>query len=279
VSELLLRAGTWDAVTPESVGWRFLSFAVERLGAGERRAAETGGREVALVLLSGRARIEAEGEAWELGPREGVFTALPWTLYLPRDTGYAIEAAEPSEVAVCGALCDRRREPVLQRPEDVGIEIRGAGNATRQITNMLQPGFPAERILVCEVLTPAGNWSSYPPHKHDENRPGEEVALEETYYFRTPAPEAFAFQRLYSPERGLDLTATVGDGDLLLVPYGYHTTAAAHGCDLYYLNALAGDAYAMTASDDPALHWVRASWDGMERDPRVPLVTVDGRRS
>jgi 5-deoxy-glucuronate isomerase len=278
VSDLLLRRGTWREVTPASAGWRFLSFAVEELGDGERRPGETGEEEVALVLLSGRVRVEAEGASWELGPRAGVLEALPWTLYLPRDTAYTVEADGPSEIARCGALCETRREPILQRPEEAGIEVRGAGNATRQITNMLQPGFPADRLLVCEVLTPAGNWSSYPPHKHDENRGDEEVALEEVYYFRTAAPEAFAVQRLYSPRHGLDLTATVGDGDLLLVPYGYHTTAAAHGYDLYYLNALAGDAYAMTAADDPALDWVRESWATMEKDPRVPLVTADGRR-
>jgi 5-deoxy-glucuronate isomerase len=162
---------------------------------------------------------------------------------------------------------------VLQRPEEVDLEIRGAGNATRQINNMIQPGFPAERILVVEVLTPAGSWSSYPPHKHDEHDPPSEVALEEVYYFRAPAPEAFGVQRLYSPSRGVDVTETVRDGDLMLIPYGYHAFSAAPGYDFYYLNALAGDEHSMAASDDPGLAWVRASWKSMETDPRVPLVT------
>ncbi|HKH30535.1 MAG TPA: 5-deoxy-glucuronate isomerase, partial [Gaiellaceae bacterium] len=171
-----------------------------------------------------------------------------------------------------GARAEGRREPVLVRPEDVEVEVRGAGNATRQINHIVKPEFPAERLLVVEVFTPAGNWSSYPPHKHDEDSPPGEVVLEETYYFRTPAPEAFAVQRLYSPRHDLDVTETVRDGDVMLVPYGYHTTAAAHGYDLYYLNALAGDRRSMAAADDPALHWVRAAWDALAPDPRVPLV-------
>jgi 5-deoxy-glucuronate isomerase len=265
MSELLLQAG-FGPVTPESAGWRYLSFQV----VSGTFAADAGEEEVALVPLSGRARVEAEGDSWELGGRESVFGGMPWALYLPRDTAYRV--ATDGEVAVCGARCERRREPVLVRPEDVEVEVRGAGNATRQINHIVKPEFPAERLLVVEVFTPSGNWSSYPPHKHDEDHPPDEVVLEETYYFRTAEPEAFAVQRLYSPRHGLDLTATVRDGDLLLVPYGYHTTAAAHGYDLYYLNALAGDRRSMAAADDPALHWVRAAWAELEPDPRVPLV-------
>jgi 5-deoxy-glucuronate isomerase len=265
MTELLLRAG-FDPVTPDSAGWRHLSFRVE-VGA---FAAETGDEEVALVPLSGRVRVEADGQRWELGGRDSVFSGMPWALYFPRDTDYRVEGE--GEIAVCGARCEARREPVLIRPEEVEIEVRGAGNATRQINHILKPEFPAERLLVVEVFTPSGNWSSYPPHKHDEDRPPDEVVLEETYYFRTAAPEAFAVQRLYSPRHGLDLTETVRDGDLMLVPHGYHTTAAAHGYDLYYLNALAGDRRSMAAADDPELHWIRAAWAGLERDPRVPLV-------
>jgi 5-deoxy-glucuronate isomerase len=266
VSEFLLRGGEWEEVTPESAGWRYLSFGV-RAGA---FAAETGEVEIALVPLSGRVTVEAEAESWELAGRENVFAGMPSALYLPRDTAYRVEA--DGEVAICGARCERRREPVLIRPEDVEVEVRGAGNATRQINHILKPEFPAERLLVVEVFTPAGNWSSYPPHKHDEDRPPGEVVLEETYYFRTAKPEAFAVQRLYSPRHGLDITATVRDGDLMLVPYGYHMTAAAHGYDLYYLNALAGDRRSMAAADDPALAWIRAAWAELEPDPRVPLV-------
>jgi 5-deoxy-glucuronate isomerase len=264
MSELLLEAGTWEQVTPESAGWRHLSFAV-RSGS---FSAETGGDEIALVPLSGGGcRVSAEGESWELGGRANVFAGMPWALYLPRDTAYRVEG--DAEVAICGARCERRLEPVLVRPEDVEVEVRGAGNATRQINHIVKPEFPAERLLVVEVYTPSGNWSSYPPHKHDEDNPPGEVVLEETYYYRTGG---FALQRLYSPRHGLDLTATVHDGDLVLVPHGYHTTAAAHGYDLYYLNALAGDRRSMASADDPELAWIRAAWAGQATDPRVPLV-------
>jgi 5-deoxy-glucuronate isomerase len=269
LSEYLLTAGAWEQVTPESAGWRYLYFGV-REGAFE---SQTGEAEIAIVPLSGRCRVEADGTTWELGDRESVFAGMPWALYLPRDTAYRVEPLGPLEVAICGARCDRRLEPVLVRPDEVEIEVRGAGNATRQINHIVKPEFPAERLLVVEVFTPAGNWSSYPPHKHDEDRPPGEVVLEETYYYRTARPEAFAVQRLYSPEHGVDETVTVRDGDLMLVPFGYHTTAAAHGYDLYYLNALAGDRRSMAAADDPELAWVRPAWENLAPDPRVPLVT------
>jgi 5-deoxy-glucuronate isomerase len=269
--ELLLKAGAWEQVTPESAGWRYLFFGV-RSGS---FASETGECEVALVSLGGRCSVECDGGAWELGGRRNVFAGMPSALYVPRDTEYRVEALGPLELAICGARCEQRREPVLVRPEDVEVEVRGAGNATRQINHIVTPDFQAERLLVVEVFTPSGNWSSYPPHKHDEDRPPGEVVLEETYYYRTARPEAFAFQRLYSPRRGVDVTVTVHDGDLMLVPWGYHTTAAAHGYDLYYLNALAGDRRSMAASDDPDLAWIRSAWAELEPDPRVPLVTVE----
>jgi 5-deoxy-glucuronate isomerase len=263
LSELLLRAGAWEQVTPETAGWSHLYFGV-RSGS---FASATGEVEVALVPLAGRCTVDAGGVHYELGGRTSVFAGMPWALYLPRDTDYRVEAE--GEVAICGARCERRREAVLIRPEDVEIEVRGAGNATRQINHIVKPEFPAERLLVVEVFTPSGNWSSYPPHKHDEDHPPGEVVLEETYYFKT---DGFAVQRLYSPRHGLDVTETVRDGDLMLVPYGYHTTAAAHGYDLYYLNALAGDRRSMAAADDPELAWIRAAWADLEPDPRVPLV-------
>ncbi len=267
---MLHPAGEWNEITPALAGWRYLSFRVESLDGAEVR--RTGGQEAALVLLSGGCRVETDGHRFELGPRAGVFGGLPWTLYLPRDSEYRIEGR--AEVALASCPCRTRLEPMLQTPEQVDVEIRGAGNATRQINNMIQPGFPAERILIVEVLTPAGNWSSYPPHKHDEDRPPEEAMLEEVYYYRATAPEAFGLQRLYSPQHGVDEAWAVRDGDLLLVPHGYHPFTAAPGYDFYYLNALAGDRHSMAASDDPALAWIRSTWEGSATDPRVPLVAA-----
>jgi len=279
--ELLLRHGEWDVVDPASAGWRYLSFRVESIKPADHVSRNTGGEEIAIVSLKGTCLVESDDKRWELGGRGSVFDGMPWALYLPRDTQYTVSAFDDVEVAVCGALVDERHEPRLVTPEEVDIEVRGSGNATRQINHILKPEFPAQRLLVVEVFTPAGNWSSYPPHKHDEDNPPGEVILEETYYYRTQTePEgAFAVQRLYSPQHGTDVTATVHHGDLMLVPHGYHTTAAAHGYDLYYLNALAGDRRSMAAADDPELAWIRPAWQKLEPDPRVPLVTLEGRRS
>jgi 5-deoxy-glucuronate isomerase len=266
---LLLRAG-WGEVTPASAGWQYLSFRL--LNVDGSTSLETGDDEIVLVPLSGDATVRCDGEEWQVGGRAHVFAGLPRSLYLPRDSHAVLEGR--AAVALCCAKAEQRREPGAIPPEDVEIEVRGSGNATRQISHIVKPEFPAERILVVEVYTPSGNWSSYPPHKHDEERGAEEAVLEETYYFRTRPgrPGAFAVQRLYSPRHGLDLTETVRDGDLLLVPHGYHTTAAAHGYDLYYLNALAGDRRSMQAADDPDLAWIRPAWGELEPDPRVPLV-------
>jgi len=280
VTDLLLRHGKWDVVDPASASWRYLSFRVDRLRSDEHVSRNTGSEEVALVPLGGSCAVHSDGMTWELGGRVSVFDGMPSALYLPRDTQYMLTADGDVEVAVCGALADQQLEPRLVLPEDVEIEVRGSGNATRQINHIIKPEFPAQRLLVVEVFTPAGNWSSYPPHKHDEDHPPGEVVLEEVYYYRTQSdpPGAFAVQRLYSPQHGTDLTETVRDGDIMLVPHGYHTTAAAHGYDLYYLNGLAGNRRSMASVDDPSLAWIRPAWEKLAHDPRVPLVTLEGRR-
>jgi len=248
---MLLRAGEWDAVDPSSASWRFLSFRVDRLRSGDHVSRNTGGEEVALVPLGGACVVQSDGMTWELGDRTSVFDGMPWALYLPRETEYMLSAVGDVEVAVCGALAEERLEPRLVTPNEVEIEVRGSGNATRQINHIIKPEFPAQRLL------------------------------EEVYYYRmqTEPDGAFAVQRLYSPQHGTDLTETVRDGDIILVPHGYHTSAAAHGYDLYYLNALAGDRRSMAAADDPALAWIRPAWEQLEPDPRVPLVTLEGRRN
>src|SRR5919108_5496653 len=273
--ELLLRAGEWEQVTPESAGWTYLSFRVEVASEGQEVTGSTGGHEVCFLVLSGSCAVEAHGELWELPGRASVFEGMPWALYLPPDSLYRIRAAGNLEIAVAGSRAEERHPPRLIEPSSVEIEVRGAGNATRQVNHVIAPDFPAQRLEIVELYTPAGNWSSYPPHKHDEDRGDEETILEEIYYYRTNRPEAFGLQRLYSLRHGLDLTCWVADGDLLQVPYGYHMSAAAHGFDLYYLNALAGPvpARSMAASDDPGMAWIRKSWQRMERDPRVPMVT------
>ncbi|MBI5083079.1 MAG: 5-deoxy-glucuronate isomerase, partial [Acidobacteria bacterium] len=172
--------------------------------------------------------------------------------------------------AFCYSKAEQRHAAALVTPSDVRVEIRGGANATRQINHMIQPGFPAHRILICEVYTPGGNWSSYPPHKHDVHNPPGEVDLEEIYYYRIDKPDGYAIQKVYTPDLRIDETITVRDGELVLVPEGYHPVVAAHGYNVYYLNALAGSAHSMAASDDPQYAWIRDTWG--EQDPRLPLV-------
>ena len=165
----------------------------------------------------------------------------------------------------------RKAHPAqLITPADIEVEIRGGGNATRQINHILKPEFSADRLLIVEVYTPSGNWSSYPPHKHDVHNPPAEVDLEEIYYYRIDRPKGYAIQKVYTSDRRLDHSLTVRDGELVKIPEGYHPVVAAHGYNVYYLNALAGSARSMAASDDPDHAWVRETW--RDKDPRLPLV-------
>jgi 5-deoxy-glucuronate isomerase len=240
VTDLLLRHGEWDLVDPASASWRYLSFQVERLHDEDAVTRRTGDDEIALVSLGGRFAAESDGERWELGSRATVFDGMPWALYLPRDSEYTLSAIGDAEVAVCGARADERLEPRAVMPDDVEIEVRGSGNATRQINHIIKPGVPAHRLLVVEVFTPAGNWSSYPPHKHDRDAFPAETRLEEVYYHRLNPRQGFGFQRIYTDDRSLDVSMTIEDGDVTLVPRGYHPCATIHGYDLYYLNVMAG---------------------------------------
>lgn len=264
-------------ITPASAGWDFVHFAVRRLTAGTSWAGNTEGTEVCFVLLSGEVtvRFGAEGaNQVRLGPRRSVFEDYPHALYLPPGTPFEVEALRASEIADSRAPSERQASPFEIRPEDCGLEVRGGGNATRQIIDILPASSPADRLLVCEVLTPAGNWSSYPPHKHDQHAPPAEVDLEETYYYRFADADGFGLQRLYTADGRSDAVVRVVDGDLVIVADGYHPFVAAHGYDAYYLNTLAGSARSMAATDDPRYAHLRDAWP--EPDRRVPLVAKPG---
>jgi 5-deoxy-glucuronate isomerase len=263
--------GTLLDVTRDAAGWEYISFAVRRLARGTRTAGHTDGQECCLVLLSGHCTVAwVGGPTNELGPRASVFDSYPHAAYLPHGHHYEIHAIETTDIAECRAPSTAALPPRAVRPEDCGFEIRGGGNATRQIVDILPPAFPADRLLICEVFTPSGNWSSYPPHKHDTDNPPAEVDLEETYYFRMKDARGFGFQRLYTADGRFDQTLTVGDGDLVLIREGYHPFVTAFGYDAYYLNVLAGTRRSMAASDDPRYAEFRQSWPA--RDPRVPMV-------
>lgn len=256
-------SGELISMTAADAGWEYTSLTVRRLHDGQRWEQSTGSSEVALIVLGGTCRVESEEQRWRLGVRHNVFGGQPAALYLPIETSYEVFADGPVEIAVCGARADERHEPKLIDPADVAVEIRGAGNAARQINHIVPPSFPAQRLLVVEVFTPNGNWSSYPPHKHDISNLPHEADLEEIYYYRIDPGEGFGLQRLYTEDGRIDEAYVIRDGDLLLVPEGYHTFAVAHGYTGYYLNVLAGNETirTMQPSDDPDHGWVRGTWD------------------
>lgn len=255
----------------ENFGYEYLSFEVRNLEPGQQFDGKTGGNELAMVVLGGLCSVKSPRGEWRrIGGRKTVFDGLPYTLYLPPESGFAVTAETACSLALCYCRAEEEHPAHLVTPAEVNIEIRGGGNATRQINAMIRPEFPAHRLLVVEVFTPAGNWSSFPPHKHDVHNPPTEVDLEEIYYYQIDRPEGFAIQKVYTADHRIDETLTVHDGELVLVPEGYHPVVAAPGYNVYYLNALAGSARSMAASDDPDHAWVKSTW--REKDPRLPLV-------
>jgi 5-deoxy-glucuronate isomerase len=270
MSDLLFRPEVFRNRT-ENFGFEFLSFETRKLAAGEEYAGATAARELAIVVLGGVCSVTSSRGEWKsFGKRATVFDGLPYTLYLPINTTFTVTTDAGCDLAFCYCRAEVEFPARLVTAEQVGIEIRGGGNATRQIHDMLPPTFPAQRLIVVEVFTPSGNWSSFPPHKHDVHNPPGEVDLEEIYYYRIERPEGFAVQRVYTADGRIDETLTVRDGELVLIPEGYHPVAAAHGYNVYYLNALAGSARSLAASDDPDYAWVRGAWK--EKDLRLPMV-------
>lgn len=252
------RDGAVLSVTPESAGWSYVGFEVVRLNAGQTHRRETGDREACLVLLGGRADVATRTERWcGIGDRMSVFeNKKPYSVYVPAGDSYEIRAATELEVAVCTAPGQGRHGARLIAPEQVGAETRGFGHMERRIHNILPESEPADSLLVVEVFTPAGHWSSYPPHKHDRDALPDESQLEEMYYFRIKPEQGFAVQRLYTDDRSLDETLAVGDGQAVLVPRGYHPVSAPPGYELYYLNVMAGPVRTWKFHNDPDHAWV-----------------------
>jgi 5-deoxy-glucuronate isomerase len=214
----------WNSIDPSVAGWTYVSFGVQTLAAGESLTLPPNGQERAFVPLAGTAEASAAGQTWTFGGRPNVFAGLGHCLYLPRDTEVTLTASTDLEIAIAEAPATEKFAPVLVTPDDIDIELRGGGNASRQVGSLMLPGFPAERV--------------------------------------------------YSPERDFDLTQTVRDGELLLIPWGYHTTVAAHGHDLYYLNVLAGPAPKRTlqAFQDPCLTATQDLWESVGLDSRLPFI-------
>ncbi|AXB44391.1 5-deoxy-glucuronate isomerase [Amycolatopsis albispora] len=265
---------------PEDAGWNYTGLRVLRLAAGASRVIETGEFEAFVLPLSGGCSVEVDGSRFALQGRDSVFTRVTDFLYVPRDASVALSTVEGCELALPMARCTRRLTPKYGPASEVPVEVRGAGQATRQVTNFGVPGVwdHADKLNACELITPDGNWSSYPPHKHDEATECE-VVNEEIYYFRISGEGGFGFHRTYTADGSLDEDVAVRDGDVFLIPRGYHgPCVAAPGYPMYYLNVLAGPAAerSMAFCDDPAHTWIRESWAGQPLDPRCPVTSAEG---
>jgi 5-deoxy-glucuronate isomerase len=287
-ANLLIRpadaAGEYIRVTPDMAGWELLHFAARRLNSGQVWQHETGSAEYALVVLGGRCSVSSSRGEWPaIGRRPDVFSGMPYALYLPPQTEFTVTAlSDDLDIAYGWCAAEEIDPPRLVTPEQVEVELRGGGNASRQINSLIPPGFPCQRLVAVEVYTPPGNWSSYPPHKHDEHREDSagnllEADLEEIYFYKIDRPEGYAYQRVYTGDRQRDELLLARHNDVVLVPEGYHPVVAAHGYHVYYLNFLAGSAQSLANSDDPDYAWIKESWQ--EQDPRLPVVSLAMERS
>ncbi|WP_306370050.1 5-deoxy-glucuronate isomerase [Nocardiopsis sp. CC223A] len=287
MSKYYLPAGSTAAppfrtvITPETAGWGYSGLRVLELAPGRSREIDTGDAETLVLPLNGGCSVTVDGLEFAVTGRRSVFTRVTDLVYLPRDARAVISSESGGRFALPSARCERRLEPRHLPAEDVPVELRGAGQASRQVNNFCTPGtLDADRLIACEVLTPGANWSSYPPHKHDEAT-ADECELEEIYYFEVsggPAGPGIGYQRVYgTPDRPIDVFAEVRSEDAVLIPHGWHgPSMAAPGYDLYYLNVMAGPGpeRAWRICDDPAHGWVRDTWAGQGTDPRLPLTST-----
>jgi 5-deoxy-glucuronate isomerase len=246
------------SVTPQSANWKYVGFEVYTLKEGKTLQNETGNNEACIVILSGKANIATENEKWDnIGKRMSVFEKTPpYSVYVPSNDSYNVEALTELEIAVCLAPGKGTHEVRLVAPGDVGVEERGSGNMERLVHNILPEQKPADSLLVVEVFTPEGNYSSYPPHKHDEDRLPEESYLEETYYHKVNPEHGFLFQRVYTDDRSLDEAMAVHNNEAVLVPKGYHPVSAPPGYEVYYLNVMAGPERTWKFHNDPGHEWL-----------------------
>ena len=254
-------------VNPSEVGWTYLGYRVVTLNAGENYQFTTNDDEAALVPLSGAARLEVGGERYEVA-RKDVFSEKPHVLYAPPGNEINVVAQSTFEFAVGTAPAEGRYPVRLFEPEEMKVEVRGGGPALREVHHVLSHPLPAERLILFEVYVPGGQWSGWPPHRHDEVL--QSPYLEETYHFRFDKPQSFGLHRNYSPETSFNEVFAVHHDDLVLVTQGYHPVAAAPGSTMYFLNYLAGapydDARAAPPVDDPKHAWIKDNWDAYKVD-------------
>ncbi|MEV2276022.1 5-deoxy-glucuronate isomerase [Nocardiopsis sp. NPDC049922] len=268
-------------VTPESAGWGYSGLRVLELAPGASEEISTGDAETLVLPLDGGCFVSVDDEEFRVTGRNSVFSRVTDFVYLPRDARATITSTRGGRFALPSARCERRLPARYGAAEDVPVELRGAGQSSRQVNNFCVPGtFEADRLIACEVLTPSSNWSSYPPHKHDEATESE-CELEEIYYYEVaegPSGPGIGYQRVYGTEhRPIDVFEEVRAEDAVLIPHGWHgPSMAAPGYDLYYLNVMAGpgEERAWRICDDPAHGWVRQTWADQEMDRRLPLTST-----
>ncbi|MEX0970027.1 MAG: 5-deoxy-glucuronate isomerase [Paracoccaceae bacterium] len=248
-------SGRIHAITPADAGWGYVGFEVWRLAPGEVATGQLDGREAILVLIEGRAKIAADGVQFgEMGARLDVFERTPpHCLYVPPATQWQARATTPCTLAICSAPSPGGRPVKALGPDGITLETRGSGTNTRYINNIaMEARDVADSLLVTEVFTPSGHWSSYPPHRHDEDDYPNLTYLEETYYHRLNPADCFGIQRVFTDDQSLDETMAPANHDVVLVPRGHHPCAAPHGVEMYYLNVMAGPRRAWRFQTHPA---------------------------
>jgi len=267
-------------ITAARAGWRYSGLRVVSLAAETTHVFATGSTEMAILPLSGGVTVDVESHSLRLQGRSGVFAAVTDFAYVPIDAEVRIVTHGPCEIALCTAEATRRIDPYRVDAHDVLVEVRGGGAGTRQINNFLSAdSADADKLIAVEVLTPEGSWSSYPPHKHDETTETE-TELEEIYYFRIDGEDGFGFFSCYTSDGEINDTLTVRDGDVYLVPRGFHGPAAATPQHhMYYLNVMAGPSpeRVWRFCDDPRYAWVRDTMERLPTDPRLPMTNAGPR--
>ena len=277
------------SLTPADAGWTFAGLIVVSLAPGVERSIYLGDNEgVVLPLSATDVDVTIDDQQFRLDGRVSVFDRVTDFAYAPLRAKVGLKAAAGGEVAIATSKCEQRLAPQYGSADNVAVELRGSGPATRQVNNFMSPeAWPgADKLMCVELITPDGNWSSYPPHRHDDS-PECPVNNEEIYYFRIGlagtsdySVDGFGMHRTYTPDGSIDVNVVIHDGDVFCVPRGYHGPCiAAPGYPMYYLNVLAGPGgeRSMAFCDDPTHHWVRDTWADMATDPRCPMTTKDGR--
>lgn len=273
-----LNSSVYQSITKESVGWKYLNFEARKLNLNEEFIWDTFENEMVVVLLSGNYKFKSNYQNFEItNGREDVFKGVAHTLYIPRRTQISITATSKElDIAYGWCKSDMDYPMKLVKPEETQIVIFGGDNATRQFNDLIPPGFGCSKIVVREVYTPSGNWSSFPAHKHDErvvDSKGKvlEPIQEETYFYKFQKPEAYAIQQVYTKDKSLDEIIRAKNNDVVIIPKGFHPVVAEHGFHCYYLNFLAGTDQCLANTTDPDHEWIYNSWK--TKDKRLPLVT------